>query len=182
MPEQTFQPGHAIDVETALNGSETGQHLLLGEFVLPVETDPTGETRGVTDGRAVVWIDTDGTLRLSIFSREQEAWTTVGAHVQAQLEDLLAQLQMQPETTDIKDVLVNTGLLEDGGATPLDLDGGQATVGNFLHEGTQIAFFGGALTNKEAVTGSRSTQTAGVLADLINALEGYGLITDGTTP
>jgi hypothetical protein len=68
------------DIRSLLNSTATGQHLLLGEFVLPFapgESDPTGVTTAVTDGRTQLWI-TDGQLRLSIFSRTLGGWTTLG--------------------------------------------------------------------------------------------------------
>jgi hypothetical protein len=53
--------------------------------------------------------------------------------------------------------------------------------GDFRHDGTNIAFFGGAGATKQTVFGSLSTQTAIVLGNLIDQLEDYGFITDGTT-
>lgn len=84
-------------------------------------------------------------------------------------------------TSDLKDAMVSNGIVTDGGATPLDLDGGAATVGNFTHEGTQIGFFGTSGETKRTLTGSRSSQTVAVLALLADILDDYGLLTDSTT-
>jgi hypothetical protein len=75
MPEQNFLgAGHAIDVETQLNGSPSGQHLLLGELVLPfVSSDPTGEVRGITDGAVKCWVE-GGRAYIGIFSRELNSY------------------------------------------------------------------------------------------------------------
>ena len=77
MPDMEFQSaGHALDVESMLNASATGRHLLLGSFVLPkVDNDPTTVTQGVEDGLTVFWVD--GTqVMLSIFSADLGEWAT----------------------------------------------------------------------------------------------------------
>lgn len=66
-----------LDIEGRLNASPTGQHLLLGEFVIPIGEDPTGETRGVSDGLVRGWIE-NGQLRVGVFSRDLNAWTRLG--------------------------------------------------------------------------------------------------------
>lgn len=46
----------------------------------------------------------------------------------------------QADTTDLKDVLVNFGFLADGGATPLDLDGGTLTIGSLSTSGLSVGY------------------------------------------
>lgn len=173
----------ADDIRNLLNASPTGQHLLLGEFVLPFapgEDDPTGQTTNITDGRAQLWIDDDGAVQLSIYSRTNSGWTTVGESVLTTVNELVdSRFATQENSTDLKDVLVTAELVEDGAATPLDLDGGTATIGDLVHEGANLAFFSGAGTTKQTVTGSRGANAA--LATLLDALEAYGLITDSST-
>lgn len=58
------------------------------------------------------------------------AETVVNGHLKIRSSDgASVLLQQQASTTDLKVVLVQTGLLATGGATPLDLNGGTATAG-----------------------------------------------------
>lgn len=97
-------------------------------------------------------------------------------------------------TSDLKDDLVTNGIVTDGGATPLNLDGGALTVGtvsatgivtggNFQHTGnagsTGIGFFNTTPAVKQTVTGSRGSNAA--LASLLTALAGYGIIVDSSS-
>jgi hypothetical protein len=170
------------NIRELLESTATGQHLLLGEFVLPFapgEADPTGVTSNVTDGRAQLWIDDEGTLQLSVFSRTLDGWTDLGASALT--------TEAQESTTDIKDVLVNAGLLEDEGITPLDLDGGDISAGGitmtgeFAHSGATFGVFGTAPASKPTIFGDKPTQTAIVLGEIITAGVDLGLWTDGTT-
>lgn len=179
------------DIRAAMNASPTGQHLLLGEFVLPFatgEADPTGQTTNVTDGRAQLWIDGDGNLQLSIYSRTQQGWTTVGQSVLETVTDLVdTRFATQENGTDLKDVLVTAELIEDNGATPLDLDGGAATVGDLTISGTitgtgsSLAFRGKTPVTIPLIAGSRSGDTTGVLSLILQAGEDQGFWNDTTT-
>lgn len=69
---------HTPDLSGILNASITGQHLLLGEFVIPkAQNDPTTVTSGVTDGLMQFWIS-NGRLYLGIYSADLGAWTVIG--------------------------------------------------------------------------------------------------------
>lgn len=171
------------NIRELLESTATGQHLLLGEFVLPFapgEDDPTGVTSNITDGRAQLWIDDDGALWLSIYSNTTGTWTTVGAQVEEVTE-------AQESTTDIKDVLVNAGLLEDGGITPLDLDGGDITVaaanisGVVTHTGTTFGAFSHLPGPQFTVAGNRTTEIGAVMGLLLAGLAAQGWLVDSTT-
>lgn len=106
-------------------------------------------------------------------------------------------------TEDIKDALASLGLLTNGGASPLNLDGGAlvagaATVttmsatgnaqtngifyanGGFRHIAGNLLFWDGTgHASKPTVTGSRGGNAA--LASLLTALATYGLITDSSS-
>lgn len=65
------------DIASLMNASPTGQHLLLGEFVLPkAQGDPTTVTAGVTDGQCKFWVE-DGRAYIGLYSTET-GWTVVG--------------------------------------------------------------------------------------------------------
>jgi hypothetical protein len=190
MPEKNFLgAGHALDVETQMNSSATGAHLLLGEFVVPIlMEDPTAETRGKTDGATVGWIDADNNIQLSMYSREQDAWTTVGETTLEAVNALAARLEAQPEDTDLKDVLVQAGMVVDEGETPLDLDGGALTAGDitgtFDHQGALFAIRGRTpvADTFHVLTGSLSTDLDLIVAAIAAHGDELGFWTDSTTP
>ena len=88
-------------------------------------------------------------------------------------------------TADIKGALAGLGLLTDGGASPLNLDGGALYVGSaylsgaLIHQGSALTFFNGSSSSKQTISGSRNSNAA--LANLLTALAGYGLVTDSST-
>jgi hypothetical protein len=181
----------AEDMRGGMNSSHTGQHLLLGEFVVPIlNSDPTAETRGKTDGATVGWIDPDNNVQLSMYSREQDAWTTVGETTLEAVNALASRLEAQPEDTDLKDVLVSAGMVVDEGETPLDLDGGALTAGDvtvegdFAHSGTDFGARGTTPVplSSVVVTGSRSTDQELIITAMLTAFELQGLLNDSTTP
>jgi hypothetical protein len=63
----------------ALHMSPTGNHLLIGQFVLPYavnEADPRPSTNE-PDGLTLLWLRDGSDLMLSVFSRTLNAWQTV---------------------------------------------------------------------------------------------------------
>lgn len=65
------------DIRADMNSTPTGQHLLLGSFVLPFAEDPTGEVRGIEDGLTKCFIKS-GQIRLAIFSAALGKWNVFG--------------------------------------------------------------------------------------------------------
>lgn len=93
-------------------------------------------------------------------------------------------------TSDLKDNMVANGLVADGGATPLNLDGGALTCNaisagaltctGFQHSMGYITFWGGTgFSSKPVITGSKGGNAA--LASLLSALATYGLVADSTS-
>lgn len=102
----------------------------------------------------------------------------------------LGSFEAQANTTDLKDVLVAIGALLDGGATPLDLDGGALTAGivtgttaiftgTLSHQGASLGFYNHAAIAKPTLSGSRGGNAA--LATVCDALKNLGLVTDSST-
>lgn len=101
------------DVRSALNRSPMGQHLLMGESVLPYnQPDSTtdGATRVAVDGFHV---------KLQVYSRDLGKYVTY-----------VGLLAPAANTTELKAALADAGIIEDGGATDLDLDDGDLTANN----------------------------------------------------
>lgn len=70
--------GNPQGVESTLNASDVGRHLLLGSLVIPkADSDPTGETRGHPDGLAQFWVE-NGAAKLGIYSADLGRWVLVG--------------------------------------------------------------------------------------------------------
>lgn len=101
-------------------------------------------------------------------------------------------------TAEMKGALAGLGLLTDGGATNLNLDGGDITcdditaggveatqgvlisAGGFLHQAGTVTFWNGTgQASKPTVSGSRGGNAA--LQSLLSALATYGLITDSSS-
>ena len=181
MSEQSYQTaGHALDVESALNSSVVGQHLLLAEFVLPFapgEEDPTGTTSSVTNGRAQLWIN-DGTLWLSIYSSTLGEWTTVGAF-QAIGGD--ATFDSITVNGDITAENVHFTESVDGDGDSILYVTNAVVEGEFAHTGNTFGVFGTAPANQPSIFGDKATQTAVVLGQVISAGVDLGLWIDGTT-
>ncbi len=94
-----------------------------------------------------------------------------------------------PRTPNLQDVVGNFSAMEFhwlGSASEAFIDPeAVALYGNIFCTPTQLAFFGGGKTTKQAVTGALSAVTdanaKAVLLSLITALTNYGLITNETT-
>ena len=77
MPERE-DLGNPQGVESTLNASDVGRHLLLGSLVIPkADSDPTGETRGHPDGLMQFWVES-GHVKLGIYSADIGRWVVVG--------------------------------------------------------------------------------------------------------
>lgn len=139
----------------ARNSSDTGDVNLIRNNGTTVELAGTGATQvRITDAVNVVLGTTSG--------------TKIGTAASQKLSFFNATPVVQPaNTSDIKDALTALGLLASGGATPLDLDGGVATVGDAtaathaVNRQTGDARYaqlsGAAFTG--AISGTSSTQT-----------------------
>ena len=97
----------------------------------------------------------------------------------------------QANTTDIKDVLVNFGFLANGGATPLNLDGGAISSGTItLADATNIVVdtttgtkIGTATTQKLGFFNATPVVQPANTSDIKDALTDLGLLaTGGATP
>ena len=201
MPDSQPPP---TDISTALNGSPTGQHLLLGEMVIPVIVNTSK-----TDGAITMEIEGGTKAVLKVYSRELAAYAKfVGLPDPA------------PATTDLKDAMVAFDIITDGDATGLDLDGGDILANNIVMKGTlsaetgNLSFaalditggftvagnttmtldltvrnisltgtlfgaYGHSVTTQPTVTGSRGGNAA--LASLLTALDGIGWIVNSSS-
>ena len=121
--KQPTQRAEADDVRSLLNSSPTGQHLLLGELVFPFVS-----TESSTDG-AVTLEASGAQLRLKVYSQELGGYTT-----------FIGQLTPASASSDLKDAMVSAGIVDDGGATDLDLDEGNLTAqtGTFSGDTTAV--------------------------------------------
>lgn len=160
---------HTVDVEERLNASPPGQHLLLGELVLPIGEDPTAESRSVSDGLIRGWVDSDGNLQVGVFARALEQWTTLGQRIQDSLDSLEARV-----------AALESVLSPDGGTLSVsDIE----VSGDITHSGTDAGFRGTSPVGLSSlvIDGSLTGATVAVLADVVAVLALQGLATDSTT-
>jgi hypothetical protein len=84
-------------------------------------------------------------------------------------------------TADVKDALVNLGLITDSGATPLNLDGGALTCGNVVATDLDISVNDG-VTNTQTEMLTLTHTSTGTVADVFGLQQRHKLESDnGTT-
>lgn len=170
----------ADNIRELLESTATGQHLLLGEFVLPFapgEADPTGVSTNVTDGRAQVWIDSEGALQLSVYSNTLGGWTTVGAS----MDGGDATFDSLTVTGDITAANLHFTESVDGDGDSILYVTNAVVEGEFAHTGSTFGAFGTPPATKPTIFGDKPTQVTIVLGEIIQAGVELGLWTDGTT-
>ena len=143
MTEEQARYASDGDVKALLNASPVGQHLLAGEFVLPI-----GESTSLTDGAAKITINADGFAELKVYSKTAGGYYT--------FTGLLAP---QDGTTDLKDALVNMGIIEDDGATNLDLHEGDLYAHDVILTGNLQAADGALTVDSLTTTGAMTVGT-----------------------
>lgn len=118
-PQPSQEAAPTDDVRSALNRSPSGQHLLMGEDVRAYnQPDSTtdGAMRAKVDGLHV---------KLQLYSRDLGKYVTYTG--------LLAPAS---STTELKSAMADAGIIADGGATDLDLDGGDLTAHDMVSDGS----------------------------------------------
>lgn len=165
-PTPTTPPPN--DVGAELNRSITGRHLRLGEFVFPLDIGDS-----TTDGAARLTVS-DGIVALEIYSRELGGYVT--------LRGLVAPAA---GTSDLKDAMVTAGIIDDGGESPLNLDGAELTAGLVTADSLRVigtATLEGELAHTGSTVGFFGVTPAAVPAatdDIKDALALLGLLTNG---
>jgi hypothetical protein len=99
--------------------------------------------------------------------------TKIGTSTSQKLGFFNATPIIQPgNTTDIRAVLINLGLLASGGANPLDLNGGSLTAANGTHSKALTASLTGSSVETSAISGivdtSTGTNSAGIFKNNTN--------------
>ena len=137
------------DVGAQLDGTVVGLELRRGEFVLPYDLrDSTtdGATRLEQDGLHV---------KLQVYNRDLGDYVT-----------FVGLLTPATAATDLKDAMVDAGLVEDGGATGLNLDGGDLTA-NEVKADTLAVAETSAFTGDVTMAGTLAVTGAGTFADTL---------------